>query len=194
MAKTYRRVVLDKNHWDRASKRVEESKIFKNSHRKIEANQVGYLGEIVFEDFLKKHDISFIDDRSKTTHDYVINGLLTLDLKTKDRTVRPLQHFDNSVPLYNHSHQRPDYYYFISLLRDRSDNSKNINRFTHAFIMGGVDIKTIDTNGKHWKKDDIDPSNGTKFWTDCLNINMENLIENQHMLSIFKKEKTNEIF
>jgi hypothetical protein len=60
--------------------------------------------------------------------------------------------------------------------------------------MGGIDIKTLEINGKHWKKDEVDSSNGTKFWTDCLNINMENLIENQHMLNIFNQEKANEIF
>lgn len=188
MAKTYKQVILNTIHWDAASDRVENSKIFKYSHRKKEANQVGYLGEVVFEEFLKKNKINFIDDRKKTTHDYSIGDSLTLDLKTKDRTVRPKKFFDNSVPLYNHEHQRPRYYYFISLLRDRSDRSKHIKRFTHAFILGGIDIVTLEKDGKHWKKDQIDPSNGTKFWTDCINVSMEQLIGNNEMLKIFKRK------
>jgi len=77
MAKTYRQVILNTTHLDAASKRVEKSKIFKYSHRKREANQVGYLGEVVFEEFLKKNKIKFIDDRQKTTHDYFIGDSLT---------------------------------------------------------------------------------------------------------------------
>ena len=187
MAKTYKQVTLNSSHWDAAFDRVKNSKIFKNSHRKKEANQVGYLGEVVFEEFLKNNAINFIDDRKETTHDYSISDSLTLDLKTKDRTVRPLKHFDNSVPLYNHEHQRPLYYYFISLLRDRSDKSKHITRFTHAFILGGIDITTLEKEGKHWKKDQVDPSNGTKFWTDCINVSMEQLIDNDEMLQIFNE-------
>ena len=101
----------------------------------------------------------------------------------------PKKHFDNSVPLYNHSHQRPDYYYFISLLRNSSDKSKNIRRFTHAFILGGIDLNTLEKKGKHWKKDEIDPSNGTKFWTDCINVSMELLLDNREMIGIFKSNK-----
>lgn len=187
MAKNYKQVTLNSSHWDAAYDRVENSKIFKNSHRKKEANQVGYLGEVVFEEFLKNNTINFIDDRKETTHDYSISDSLTLDLKTKDRTVKPLKHFDNSVPLYNHEHQRPLYYYFISLLRYRSDKSKYITRFTHAFILGGIDIATLEKEGKNWKKDQVDPSNGTKFWTDCINVSMEQLIDNNEMLKIFNE-------
>ena len=187
MAKTYKPVILNSNHWDAASERVEKSKIFKNSHRKKEANQVGYLGEVVFEAFLKYNQINFIDDRKKTTHDYTISDSLTLELKTKDRTVKPEKHFDNSVPLYNHGHQRPHYYYFISLLRDRADKSKHITRFTHAFILGAIDIVTLEKDGKHWKKGQIDASNNTQFWTDCINVSMEQLIDNNEMLKFFNE-------
>jgi len=187
VATSYRQVILNNSHWDEASERVENSKIFSNSHRKKEANQVGCLGEVVLEEFLENNKIKFIDDRKKTTHDYVVSDSLTLDLKTKDRTVKPLRHYDNSVPLYNHEHQRPLYYYFISLLRDKTDKSKSITRFSHAFIMGGIDIVTLEKEGKTWKKNQVDPSNNTKFWTDCINISMDQLIDNKDMLKIFKE-------
>ncbi len=190
MADTYIQVILNSSHWDKASQRVKSSRIFENSHRKNEANQVGYLGEVIFEEFLKNKNIIFKDERDKTTHDYIINESLTLDLKTKDRTVRPLRHFDNSVPMYNHQHQRPRYYYFISLLRDQSKKSKQIDRFSHAFIMGGIGIKTLDQIGKRWYKDQVDPSNGTKFWTDCINVSMSQLISNKDMIEIFNKTKS----
>ena len=135
MANSYNRVLLKDHHWELANKRVESSKVYKLSHRGEEANQVGFLGEIVFEEFLKKNGIKFIDDRIKTTHDYVINSL-TVDLKTKDRTVRPKKHYDNSVPKYNHEHQRPKFYYFISLLRDKNNKSKKNKSIYRSFLDG----------------------------------------------------------
>ena len=157
------------------------------SHRKEEGNQVGCLGEVVFESLLKNKGIAFIDDRQSTKHDYIVNGY-TVDVKTKDRTVRPLKHFDNSVPAYNHEHQRPNYYYFISLLRDKLVPTNSIRRFTYAFIVGGIDIGVLDERGTRWKAGDVDPSNGTKFWTDTININMGFLLENKTMINIFASQ------
>ena len=94
MALTYIKVELSTNHWESAIKRVEKLKIFTKSHRKKEGNEVGCLGEVVLEEFFKKHNIKYKDDRDKTTHDYLINNLYTLDVKTKDRTVFPKKHFD----------------------------------------------------------------------------------------------------
>ena len=186
MAKTFLKVHLNYKHWERANLRVKNTKIYENSYRKIEANEVSFLGEVVFEDFLNKNSVLFKDDRISTKHDYTINNSITLDVKTKDRTVLPKKHYDNSVPLYNHDHQRPDFYYFISLLRDKNSNLQNISRFTHAFILGGIDLHTLEEKGKHWKKNQIDPSNNTKFWTDCINVSMDLLIDNRDMIKVFK--------
>ena len=185
MADTYLRKVLEERHWILASERVDNSPIYENSHRKKSANQVGFLGEVVIEEFFRENGVNFSDEREKTTHDYLINGNITLDVKTKDRTVRLKKDYDNSVPLYNHSHQRPDYYYFISLLRNRSDNSECIRRFTEAYLVGGIDLETLERIGKHWKKGEIDTRNGTEFWTDCINVSMEQLINNRDMIEIF---------
>jgi len=66
-----------------------------------------------------------------------VNNLLiekhfTLDLKTKDRMVKPLLLYENSVPLYNHEHQPPDCYLFVSLLRDKNADEDEIRRFQEA--------------------------------------------------------------
>ena len=102
MAKTYKRKVIKSHHWASAQQRVDESPIYKFSHRKRDANQVGFLGEIIFEEYLNDYGVNFIDDRVNTNHDYIIKNKYTLDLKTKDRTVIPKIDYDNSVPLYNH--------------------------------------------------------------------------------------------
>ena len=168
---------MNEHHGEMAEERVNNSKIFENSHRKREANQVGFLGEVVLEQFFTNEKIEFVNHTHETTHDYFIKQKYTLDLKTKDRTVIPKITFDNSVPLYNHAHQRPDFYYFISLLRERKNRSRKINRFTHAFILGGIDIKTLELVGRIWRAGQVDTANGTKFWTDCINISMKELID-----------------
>lgn len=188
MAKTYREVPLDKMILGAALERAKSLPVFENSHRQLQANVVGSIGEIVFEEFLERHYIPFEDHRDSTRHDYVISSKITLDLKTKDRTVRPKISYDNSVPLYNHEHQRPDYYYFISLLRDPTCDGEDINRFKMAFLLGGIDILTLDREGTKWDAGQTDPRNGTTFWTACINVSMRQLKPNAEMLDLFKHE------
>lgn len=186
MAKTYRRKYIKKHHWDSAQYRVNNSPVYKLSHRKEEANEVGFIGEIIFEEFLNDNGVIYSDERSSTKHDYIINGKYSLDLKTKDRTVIPMIHYDNSVPLYNHEHQRPDYYYFISLFRDKNDKTKDITRFKEAYILGGIGIQELEKVGIKWEAGEVDQRNGTKFWTACINVDMAQLTNNHSMLKIFK--------
>lgn len=187
LTSTYKRRILNESYWEKTLDRVASSPIYAHSHRGSDANQVGFLGEIVIEKYLEENGVAFLDDRVKTTHDYVINKKHKLDVKTKDRTVKPELHFDNSVPLYNHGHQRPDYYYFVSLLRDREFEETDIRRFREAFILGGIDLQTLDKVGTKWDAGETDPSNGTKFWTSCINVSMHQLISNKEMLAIFKR-------
>lgn len=188
MANTYREVRLDKISLGAALERANSLPVFENSHRQLQANIVGSIGEIVFEQFLESHSIPFEDHRESTRHDYIIGNGITLDLKTKDRTVRPKISYDNSVPLYNHEHQRPSYYYFISLLRDPTFDDEDINRFKMAFLLGGIDIVTLDREGTKWNAGQTDPRNGTTFWTACINVSMRQLKPNTEMLELFKRD------
>ena len=86
--------------------------------------------------------------------------------------MKPLLNYDNSVPLYNHEHQRPDWYIFVSLLRDTSADKNDISRFREAHIVGAIDIVTLETIGKTWKEGETDPDNGTTFWTSCINVSV----------------------
>ena len=183
------RKILSEMHWDKAIERAEGLPIYEGSHRGAKANEVGCLGEIVMEIFFKEHDIAYKDDRVSTQHDYVIKEKYTLDVKTKDRTVPPRSYYDCSVPLYNHEHQRPDYYYFVSLFRDKKYvNANDIRRFKEAFICGGKDLQSLEKEGKQWEAGETDPSNNTTFWTACINIRMDKLIPNKDMIKIFKND------
>lgn len=146
--------------------------VYAGSHRKGAANEVGALGEVVFESFLAGHGIPFTP-RYATTDDLELFGA-TADVKTKDRTVRPQPHHECSVPLYNHEHQRPSFYVFVSLLRDRKAAVPGIERFTCAYLLGWASLKQVDS-GKRWEAGEVDPENGTQFWTACLNLAIRDL-------------------
>ncbi|QFU21270.1 hypothetical protein FM038_003325 [Shewanella eurypsychrophilus] len=158
-----------------AQTQLAKTPIWKGSHRGADANQVGVLGELIVEQWLKDNGISFFDDRKATTHDYTLKDGKTFDVKTKDRTIKPRASDDCSVPLYNHEHQRPDYYIFVSLQRAKGDDSSDLTRFHTAHILGGMNLEQLDSLGVIWKAGQIDPSNNMKFWTDCKNVKVEQL-------------------
>ena len=162
--------------------------IFDYSHRAFEANLVGCIGEVVFESFLDHHGISYQDDTWSTERDYVIAGKFSVDVKTKDRTVYPRRDYDNSVPIYNHEHQRPDFYYFVSLVRDAGKAADDPRRFDVACLMGGIGQGRLESRATRWEAGQTDPRNGTKFWTACLNVSMTDLQSNAEMIAIFKGE------
>ncbi len=186
MTETYACITLDKDMIDAAYQRAQDLPEYNYSHRKLQANLIGCIGEMALGRYLRTKGVCFKDNRHETTHDFLISGSITLDIKTKDRTVRPKRNYDNSVPLYNHEHQRPHYYYFVSLLRNRQSVEENIYRFTHAFILGGINIEELEARGKVWQANETDPDNGTTFWTSCINVSMADLIANKDMVSLFK--------
>lgn len=111
-----------------------------------------------------------------------------MDVKTKDRTVPPKNGYDCSIPLYNHDFQKPNFYIFISLERDPKDDSKGIERYKTAYILGGIDQEGLDSLGWVWKLGEKDPSNGTVCKMSCINIKMGDLIPSREMLDVFQSQ------
>lgn len=175
---------FDRNLWDRAQERASKMPIYPGSHRGMAANQVGALGEVVFEHFLFRHEIPFIQ-RYATTEDLAVLGD-TLEVKTKDRTVRPRGDHDCTVPLYNHDHQRPTKFVFVSLLRTRGDNRMQMDRFLKAYLLGWCSLEKMDS-GREWGAGDVDESNGTKFWTACKNIYVRDLRPMGEMVEEYRR-------
>ncbi len=137
---------------DAAMTRSAEVGVLKGSHRKEAANLVGSIGEIVFESCMKQHGIFVEDLTGRTDMDFRLQDRFTVDVKTKDRTVFPKAEYDNSVPLYNHEHQTPDYFFFISLVRDKAIDKNSPYRFTHACLVGSINKTSLDERGQVWKK------------------------------------------
>lgn len=186
MATHYKHLRLSPDLIAVAAERAKQQPIYEYSHRKTEANIVGCIGEVVFERLLSHFGVAFEDCRGGTEHDYLVGGY-TVDVKTKDRTVIPRLDYDNSVPLYNHEHQRPDFYYFVSLFRDPSTMDVGAGRFSDAYLLGGIDLATLDQDGQRWEGGQTDPSNGTTFWTACMNVKMSQLIANREILRRFRE-------
>jgi hypothetical protein len=169
-----------------AQERAKNQRVFSKSHRKEEANDVGCLGEVIAEFWMQQHDIKFTPELENTTHDYRINGNITIDVKTKDRTVKPRLDYDNSAPCYNHLHQKPDYFLFISLERNRNDKRNNIRKYHTAYIVGSISYEELDRIGIKFLAGEIDWRNNTKFWTNCLNIEMWQLVPLVDTIKIFQ--------
>ena len=185
MEGNYYKIELGSYHWELGKSRSDSMPVLYKSHRGREANQVGCLGEVLIEEFFTDHGVRFKDDRSEYTHDYNINQRFFLDVKTKDRTVVPRFYYENSVPVYQMDYQKPDFYYFVSLYRDKGTEKTDIRRFKEGYIVGGINRNKLYSIGKLWEKGSTDESNGTHFWTDCINIKMSDLIPNDSMINIF---------
>lgn len=170
------RIKCDVDMWALADERASTKPIYKNSHRGIAANQLGCLGEIAAEYWMLREKIDFVNESSRTTHDYRLHNGIRIDVKTKDRTVPPLPRYECSVPEYNHEHQLPDYYLFVSLERDKSfGRSTDIRRYKFAYVLGAIRRQVLDEKGRRWETDQVDPANGTRFWTACINVRISQL-------------------
>lgn len=147
--------------------------IYRGSKRGREGNRVGCLGEAVVLSLLDAAGIAYSHD-DETTHDIRLNSGWSIEVKTKDRTVPPKPDYDCTLPLYNHDHQRADCFVFVSLKRSGIFSHK---AFGTSYVVGAISRERFDKIAKPWKAGDIDPLNGTKFWTDCLNVKVSDCVD-----------------
>jgi hypothetical protein len=140
------------------------------SMRGTQANQVGALGELIGMDYLLSCGVE-IEEVFSTSYDVrvKIDGVWkTLEFKTKERTVVPQPFYDCTVPAYNHDHQRPDFFLFISLVS--SGKSDQISRFSRAFILGSITLERFDELATPWSPNQTDQSNGWTPTIECYNV------------------------
>lgn len=183
-----KRIKLTDHHYQVAQEIFERTPVYRKSHRGEAANQVGILGEVVIREALDLSELAYDPDFT-TTHDLRISQVGRLEIKTKDRTVPPRLEYECSLPLYNHEHQNAEYFAFVSLERDKRDANEGWERFHYAHIVGAANQKMITTHGKVWRAGETDPSNGTKFWTDCINISIANLKPFDEAVVIWKERQ-----
>jgi len=137
-----------------------------NSIRKGEGNIAGYLGQI---SVLNAIENMKWDD----TYDYdlIWDNELKVEVKTKDRTVRPKSFYECSVSSANNS-QKADIYVFVSLLRE--------NTYTTAFILGYIPCKKYMEYAEFLPVGSVDPNNMWKVKQSCYNLPISNLMAFNH--------------
>jgi hypothetical protein len=147
--------------------------VYRGSHRKGAANEVGCLGEVVVARVLAGSGLH-LRPVFATTHDYAFPNGWTVEVKTKDRTVAPRPGFDCSVPEYVEGHQTPDFYVFVSLQRDPR-HATGMERFHTAHLVGVGSPTLLARHGHYKDRGHTDP-NGTTFWTACHNVPISRLV------------------
>ena len=166
-----------------AEKRIEDVPILKNSIRGKEANFIGSIGEVLFESFIQEQGLPLEKEegeQEKYNHDFVIDGKFKVDVKTKDRSVVPKPYYDCSVFQETLDHQKPDFFYFISLL-------KKGGVFTEGYLLGATSLPNLHEEGEEWKEGEIDARNGKLIRHSCVSIEIKNLISNDEFITTLKK-------
>ena len=105
----------------------------------------------------------------KDTYDYDLKyGSKTVDVKTKERTVAPRDHYNCTVADFN-TKQKCDEYAFISVLND----------YSYAWYLGKISKQDFYERAKFYKEGDLDPesprSKNFYFRADCYNIPIREL-------------------
>lgn len=132
-----------------------------------QGNLAGFVGEEIA---LKVLGGTIINDETTWNIDYdlVLPNGLTVDVKTKRTSVKPLPHYECSISTYYK--QQCDLYAFV-----RVHNDMHIGWF-----LGVYDRVAYYKDCTHYKKGDIDQSNGFKFKADAYNLPISQLKDVRH--------------
>tara|TARA_R110002167_G_scaffold127092_2_gene308430 strand:+ start:807 stop:1370 length:564 start_codon:yes stop_codon:yes gene_type:complete len=155
-----------------------EGKHYNRSIRGVAGTNIGAIGEFVLEEEMKGRGLDVIDNRTSdkaTEYDFLVNGQ-KVEVKTKDRTVPPKPFYECSIPLYNHEHQQPDWFVFLSLHRQDNPYMGDV-WYEDAYILGGCTYEYIQEVGITVMKGELDPSNGWLCNESCINIPISKLTE-----------------
>ena len=147
---------------EKAKARAEALPLLNNSIRKGKGAIVAYLGEAIVERVL--------NGKIEDTYDYdvVYGDTMKVDVKTKERTVAPKEHYNCTVADFN-TKQECDEYAFVSVLNDHST----------AWYLGKISKEDFYKEAKFYKEGELDPDSppSTDFYfkADCYNIPISKL-------------------
>ena len=132
----------------------------RNSITHGDGNIAGFIGEIIFCDFIK--------GEHSNTYDYdVVKDGEKWDVKTKRCTSPPKSFYECSVANFNTS-QACDNYCFMRI-------QQNDGRWGDAYLLGWMPRVVYYDAAKFLKKGDIDPSNNFRVKADCWNLPISKL-------------------
>lgn len=147
--------------------------IYRKSHRKEQANFVGTMGEVVVMEYLETLQIKYDKDYT-VNNDISIKGH-TVDIKTKERSVSPLPHYECTVPAYLEEAQLPEFYIFVSLERSKNPVTSDVNRIHTAWILGFITYQQFHQRAEFIEEGRTEQS-GARFFTAAWNIPISTLV------------------
>lgn len=145
----------------RARSRAAKLPKLKNSIRQQRGKLVGLLGEEIVKKFF---NVPVKQDEAGYDFDIVSPEGWKLEVKTKERSVKPKPNYECSVAQFNHT-QDCDLYVFVSVLND----------YSTGWICGWLTPEDFKKKSTKFKKGDKDPSNNFTFRADCYNIKISEL-------------------
>lgn len=123
-------------------------------------NIAGFIGEAIAQQVLS--------GKLNNTYEYdlVLDNGKTVDVKTKQTSVKPLETYDCSIAALN-TKQKCDYYCFVRVKND----------FSIGWYLGVYDKQQYMEDAVFMKKGDVDSSNGYVVRSDCYNLKIAVLKE-----------------
>jgi hypothetical protein len=144
-------------------KSVEMGKVH-NSILRGRGNMSGFIGEQIA--------LKVLNGKWENTFDYDLiatasNGIdKTVDVKTKQTSVKPLPHYECSIAKLN-TKQKCDAYAFVRILND----------FSVGWFLGVLTKDDYYAKATFLRKGDVDPSNNYTVKADCYNVRIDELGE-----------------
>ncbi len=166
-----RKFKISKDTLGEAKARAEALPLLNNSIRKGKGAIVAYIGEAV----VKK----VLDGKVEDTYDYdiIYGDNIRVDVKTKERTVPPKDHYNCTVADFN-TKQECNEYAFVSVLNDHST----------AWYLGKISKENFYKEANFYKEGELDPDSppSTDFYfkADCYNIPISKLNSGSNLDSL----------
>ena len=145
---------------------------FNNSILRGGGNAAGYLGEEAVAAYIEAKITSCNKGNEKYDYDIIAKDGRKIEVKTKRRTVDPLDYYDVSVAKTS-VHQRPDLYIFVSISFENMamQAGKRVYRgIKNIWIVGQAEPEDYFARAKIWKSGEIDKRNGFKTHVDMYNL------------------------
>jgi len=152
-------IVTDEMLLDARAKASEMGKL-RNSITNGAGNIAGFIGEAIAQ--------SVLGGELDNTYDYdlVLPNGKTVDVKTKQTSVKPLESYDCSIAALN-TKQNCNYYCFVRVKND----------LTVGWYLGVYSKRKYMKDAVFMQKGMIDPSNGYVVKSDCYNLKISQLKE-----------------
>jgi hypothetical protein len=134
-----------------------------NSITRGQGNLAGFIGEAVAQQVMGGVLANTYD------YDLILCNGKTVDVKTKQTSVKPLETYECSIAALN-TKQECDYYAFVRVKND----------FSVGWFLGVYEKQQYMLDAKYLTKGTIDPSNSYVVKSDCYNLPIHQLKEHTY--------------